>query len=78
MPSMEFVSMTTREEMDLEAIFAAHPVTEGSGEMICIGPVINSETEPVKDDRPYGCLGCLSIFRNDPMLFIVNPPADEP
>ena len=77
MPTLEFASMTTREEMDLEAIFAAHSVTEESGEMLCISPVINSETEPEKVDSPYGCIGCLSIFRNDPMLFNVNPPADK-
>ena len=61
MPNMEFASMTTREEMDLEAIFAAHSVTEEFGEMLCIGTIINLETEPVKGDRPYGYLGCLSI-----------------
>ena len=77
MPTMEFASMTSREKTDLEAIFAAYSVTEESGEMLCIGPVINSETEPVKGDRPYGCLGCLFIFRNDPMLFIVNSPAEK-
>ena len=75
---MEFASMTTRDEMDLEAIFAAHTVTEVSGEMLCIGPKINSETEPVKGERSYGCLGCLSISRNDQMLFIVNSPAHKP
>ena len=78
MPTMEFASMTIREEIDLEAIFAAHSVTEESGEMLCTGHVINSETETVKCDRPYGCLGWLSILLNDPMLFIVNPPPDKP
>ena len=78
MPTMEFDSMITREEMDLEAIFSAHSMTEESGEMLCIGPKINSETEPVKGERSYGCLGCLSIFHNDPILFIVNPLADKP